>query len=164
MVMDVTPAGTVHVCMPPVKLKVAVNGVGTNTGVTTTVATTGALVTLVAVKLAILPVPLAARPMDGALFVQLNMVPGTVVVKLTAAVGVLLHTTWLAGWFTWPVGLTVIVNVIGVPTQETPLVYVGVTVMVAVTGAVPALVAVKAAILPAPAAARPIDGVLFTQL
>ena len=35
------------------------------------VATTGALVALVAVKDAILPVPLAASPMDGVLFVQL---------------------------------------------------------------------------------------------
>ena len=57
------------------------------------------------------------------------------------------------------------VNVIGVPTQATaPLVIVGVTVMVAVTGAAVALVAVKDAILPAPVAASPIDGVLFTQL
>ena len=42
-----------------------------NEGVTVTVATTGALVALVAVKLAILPVPQAARPMEGSLLVQL---------------------------------------------------------------------------------------------
>ena len=35
------------------------------------VAVTGALVALVAVKLAILPAPLAARPMEGVLLVQL---------------------------------------------------------------------------------------------
>ena len=40
-------------------------------GVTVTVATTGALVGLVALKLAILPVPLEARPMEAVLFVQL---------------------------------------------------------------------------------------------
>jgi len=80
-------------------------------------------------------------------------------------VTVLAHNTWLGTAFTEAVGLTVMVNVIGVPTQATaPLVIVGVTVMVAVTGAAVALVAVKDAILPAPVAASPIDGVLFTQL
>ena len=67
--------------------------------------------------------------------------------------------------FTFPVGLTVIVNVLDVPTQLTlPLVKVGVTVIVAVTGALVALVATKEAILPEPVAARPMDGVLLTQL
>jgi len=57
------------------------------------------------------------------------------------------------------------VNVLDVPTQLTlPFVNVGVTVMVAVTGALVLLVAMKEAILPAPLAASPIDGVLFTQL
>jgi hypothetical protein len=40
-------------------------------GVTVIVAVTAVLVKLVAVKEAMLPVPLAARPIDGALFVQL---------------------------------------------------------------------------------------------
>ena len=61
-------------------------------GVTITVATTGALVALVAVKLPILPLPLEARLMEGVLFVQLNVVPGNEPVKFTAAVDVLLHT------------------------------------------------------------------------
>ena len=39
-----------------------------------------------------------------------------------------------------------------------------VTTMVAVTGAVPAFVAVKAPMLPVPEAANPIDVVLFVQL
>jgi hypothetical protein len=57
------------------------------------------------------------------------------------------------------------VNVIAVPTQLTPaLLYVGVTVMVAITGAVVALVATNDPILPEPLAANPIEGVLFTQL
>ena len=57
------------------------------------------------------------------------------------------------------------VNVLDVPTQLTPaLVNVGVTIMVAVTGALVALVATKDAILPAPLAAKPIDGALFAQL
>ena len=62
-------------------------------GVTVTVATTGAVPVLMAVKLAILPLPLAARPMDGVLFVQLNVVPATEPVKVTGAVGAPLHTT-----------------------------------------------------------------------
>ena len=40
----------------------------------------------------------------------------------------------------------------------------GVTVIVAVTGAVPGLVALNDAILPVPLATNPIDGVLFVQL
>lgn len=71
-------------------------------------------------KLAILPVPDAAKPIDGVLFVQVNTVPATAPVKFTGAVGVLAHTAWLAGWFTVGVGLTVIVNVTGKLTQVTP--------------------------------------------
>ena len=58
-----------------------------------------------------------------------------------------------------------IVYVVGVPVQVAPpLVYFGVTVIVATTGAVPVLIAVKEAILPVPVAASPIDGVLLVQL
>jgi hypothetical protein len=64
-------------------------------GVTVMVATTGELPALVAVKLAMLPEPLAANPMDGALFVQLNTVPAGEPEKVTAEVDVPLHTTWL---------------------------------------------------------------------
>ena len=57
------------------------------------------------------------------------------------------------------------VNVRAVPTQLTPpFTNVGVTIMVAVTGDVPALAAVKAAIFPEPLAASPIDVLLFIQL
>lgn len=77
-------------------------------------------VALVAVKLAILPVPDAARPILVLLFVQLYTVPATAPVKLTAAVAVLLHTTWLDTAFTVGIGFTVIVNVIGVPVQVPP--------------------------------------------
>ena len=67
--------------------------------------------------------------------------------------------------FTVEVGFTVIVNDIGVPTQlAPPFVNVAVTVIVAVTGAAPPFVAVKAAMFPVPLAPRPIDVVLFTQL
>ena len=84
------------------------------------VATTGVLPALIAVKLAILPVPLAARPIDGALLVQLNTVPGTVLVKLTAAVAAPAHNAWSAGWLTSGVGLTVMVKLNGKLTQVMP--------------------------------------------
>ena len=86
------------------------------------------------------------------------------VVKVTSAVEVLLHTTWLVGGFTWAVGFTVIVNVLVKPVHEVPpLVKVGVTTMVAVTGVVPVFNAVKAAILPVPLDARPMLVVVFVQ-
>lgn len=67
--------------------------------------------------------------------------------------------------FTTGVGFTVMVNVMAVPVQLTPaLVYVGVTVMVAVTGALVVFVAVKPGIFPTPLVANPIDELLFTQL
>jgi hypothetical protein len=59
------------------------------------------------------------------------------------------------------VGFTVMVNVFEAPGQPFA---VGVTVMVAVTSAVPVFVAVKDAIFPVPLAARPILAVLFVQL
>lgn len=59
-----------------------------NTGVTVMLATTGALVVLVAVKLAILPVPDAASPMLVLLLVQLYTVPAAVPLKVIAAVAV----------------------------------------------------------------------------
>jgi hypothetical protein len=61
--------------------------------------------------------------------------------------------------------LTVIVKVFVVPLQFTaPPVNTGVTIMVAVTAVEPAFVAVKAAILPVPLAARPIDVLLLVQV
>ena len=77
----------------------------------------------IALKLAILPVPLAARPMLVVLFVQLYTVPGGLVtapVNTTAVVGAPLHTTWLATAFTVGIGLTVTVAVMAVPVHVTP--------------------------------------------
>ena len=122
-------------------------------GVTVIVAVIGAAVLLVAVKLGILPWPVAASPMAVLLLAQLNIVPATVPVKFTAAVLAPLHKVWLATAATFALGLTVIVNVIGSPAQ--PLA-VGVTVIVPLIAVVPALVAVKLGILPVPVAARPI--------
>ena len=61
-------------------------------GVTVIVPDICAAVPLVAVKLAILPVPPTARPMAVLLFVQVYTVPATEPVKLIAAVDDPLHT------------------------------------------------------------------------
>lgn len=91
--------------------------------------------------------------------------PATDPVKLTAAVADPLQTNWLAGWLTLAVGFTVMVNVLDGPLQLIPpLVKVGVTVMVAVTGVLPVLIAINDGIVLAPLAPRPMDGLLFVQL
>ena len=59
------------------------------------------------------------------------------------------------------VGLTVMVNVWAAPGQPAAD---GVTVIVAVTGALLVLIAVNAGIFPLPEAAKPIDVLLFVQL
>lgn len=57
-------------------------------------------------------------------------------------------------------GFTVIVKVVGVPGQ---VLIIGVTVIVAITGAFPVTAGLNAAISPVPDAARPIAGVSFVQ-
>lgn len=129
------------------------------------IAITGDKPVFTAINEAILPVPLAASPMDGALLVQVNesapVGPVVGLVKLIAAVGVPLHNIWLATGFTTGIGLTVMVNEIGVPVQPPPL---GVTVMVATKGPFVALVVTNGRISPVPDAARPIAVLLFVQL
>jgi hypothetical protein len=130
---------------------------------TVIVATAGVVPGFVAIKLGILPTPSGARPMLAPVCTQLyTIVPPVVgLLKLTAAVAVLLHTTWLVIGFTNGVGLTVMVKVIGVPGQPAA---VGVTVIVATSGPLVGLVAMNDGISPLPAGARPIAGVLFVQL
>jgi hypothetical protein len=77
-------------------------------GVTVMVAVTGTVVKLVAVKDGILPVPLAASPMDVVLFVQLYVYPGTELLKFTAAVLLPEQTVWLTTAFTSGVAYTLI--------------------------------------------------------
>ena len=61
-------------------------------------------------------------------------------------------------------GLTVMVNVLDSPGQVTlPFTYCGVTVIVATTGVVLALIAVKDVISPVPLAPNPIDVVLLVH-
>jgi hypothetical protein len=130
-------------------------------GVTVIVAVTGALVVLIAVNDGIFPLPLAASPIVGSLLVQLKPVLPTAPVKLMALVEEPLQTTWLAGSATLGVGLTVMVKLCAIPAQ--PLAE-GVTVIVAVTGALVKLIAVKDEIFPVPLAARPMVVLLFVQL
>ena len=91
--------------------------------------------------------------MVGVSLTQLYVVvpPVLDVVKLIDVELAPLHTTWLAGSLTCPVGFTVIVKVCAGPVQFTdPLLKVGVTVIVATTGDVPVLIAVNEAMLPVP--------------
>ena len=130
-------------------------------GVTVRVATTGEIPAFVAVKAEILPVPLAANPMEGVLLVHEKVVPTEELLKVIAFCSVVLQSTELLKVFTVASGLTVIVNVFAGPEQ--PLSE-GVTVIVAVKTVVPVLVRVKGFIFPVPAAINPIAVLLFVQL
>ena len=87
--------------------------------------------------------------------------PATKPVKFAAAVNVPLHTTWSATWVAVGVGLTVMEKVLVAPLHVFEA---GVTVMKAVTGILPAFVALNAAILPAPDDARPMLDAVLVQL
>ena len=87
-----------------------------------------------------------------------------VVEKLIAASVPPLQTVLFVTVLTLAEGFTSIVKVVAVPAQLVVFAKVGVTVIVAVTGAVPLFVAVNDGKLPVPDAANPIEGVLFVQL
>lgn len=124
------------------------------------VAVTGLLPVFTALNAGILLLPMAGKPIDGLLFVQVNTVPATFPVNTTGLVMALLHRTWLAGCTTEGVGLTLMVKLWGLPVQPVAL---GTTVMVAVTGTRLLLVAVKEGISPLPLPASPIDVLLLVQ-
>ncbi len=129
------------------------------------VATSGELPVFTAVKPAILPVPLAAKPMEALLLVQMKVVPATVPLKLMAATFSSAQTTLFVTLLMVGAGLTVNVNVMGVPVQVLPpLEYWGVTVMVATTGVDPLFLAEKEGMLPVPEAPSPMVVLLFVQL
>ena len=90
------------------------------------------------------------------------MPPVAGLLKVIALVDEPLHNTWLATVFTVAIGFTVMVKLIGTPVQ--PFVVVGVTVMVAVIAFVKLFAVVKDGILPLPLAAKPMEGLLFTQV
>ena len=92
-----------------------------------------------------LPVPFAARPIEGSLLDQayVTVPPVVGLLKLTEVDWPWQTTRSVIG-VTVAVGFTEMVKVRGVPAQVTPpLVKLGVTVMVAVTGAEPPLTAWK---------------------
>jgi hypothetical protein len=120
----------------------------------------GTVVVLVAVKLGILLVSLAAKPIVGSEFVQEKLPPIGVLTKIGGVTTALLHTVMFAGTVTVGVGFTVMVKLEGVPTQ--PLT-VGVTFIVAVIGAAVVLIAVNPSILPILLEANPIVGSEFVQ-
>jgi hypothetical protein len=128
------------------------------------IALTGAAPVLTAVKLAIVvPVPVAANPIEVALLVQLKAVPVVALVKEMAVVALPLHNTCSGTAATAGVGLTVMSKLIGLPVQVTPaFVNLGVTIMVAVMGLDVVFVAVKESV-PAPLAASPIDVLELVQ-
>jgi hypothetical protein len=87
-------------------------------GVTVMVAVMGVLPVLTAVKNGISPEPLAGKPIDGVLFVQLKVVPFNVCVNVTGLVVLPLHTTWFTGGTVISgEGFTVILNESGVVAQ-----------------------------------------------
>jgi len=142
---------------------VKVNGVPAHPfadGVTVIAAVTGDVPALLAVYAGIFPVPLVPKP---TLFDEVHekLVPVTGPLKLMAAPGVPLQCILLEILLTVEVGLTVIVNVDGVPAH--PLAA-GVIPMVAVIGELNAFVVVKEGISPAPFAARPILVLLFVHV
>ena len=78
-------------------------------GVTVTVDVTGLAATFVPVNDGVLPVPLAASPIEVMEFVHANVVPGVVLVKTPAAIFAPLQTVMFAGTTTTGVGLTVMI-------------------------------------------------------
>jgi hypothetical protein len=107
------------------------------------------------------PAPLPARPILVLLLVQVKVAPAGVLVKLAAATVAPEHTEVLAGTTADGLGLTVTVNVEGVPAQPAT---VGVTVMVEVMLVAPLLVVVNPGTLPVPLPAKPVLVLLLVQV
>jgi hypothetical protein len=105
-----------------------------------------------------LPEPVPARPIDVVLLLHAKVVPVVVLLNVNALWIVPLQSAWFPGTITLGVGFTVIVRFCDIPIHPFA---VGLTVIVAVIGAAVLFVAVKAAILPAPVPASPIDIVLL---
>ena len=130
-------------------------------GVTVIVAITGVIPVFVVAKLGILPLPDAARPIDGVSFVQSKVVPFKLLVKGIVPLAMPLHFTRLVIELTLGRGLTVILNVLDKPVQ---LLAAGVTVTVAITGVKPVLIAVNDGMELLPEAAIPMLVLFEDQL
>ncbi len=123
-------------------------------GVTVTVLTNGMVPWFVAAKAAMLPLPDAANPVCKLLLVQVYVVPATELAKATAVVFSPWQAVWLEMGLMSGEGFTVMVKELWVRYIAFA---VGVTVTVAVTGTLVALVPLKAAMFPFPDA-RQADG------
>ena len=85
------------------------------------VATTGALVVFKVVNEVILPLPDAASPIEVVLFVQLNVVPTIVPLKLISVVEVPTQFVWFAILSTVGIGFTVTVITFDIALHNTLL-------------------------------------------
>jgi len=120
----------------------------------------GAVPASVAVNEGTFPFPEAPSPIAVLLLVHENVVPGVVLVKFEAGTIAPLQTRILAGTTTSGAGFTVMVYVEGIPGH---VFAVGVTVIVAVMGVVPGLVAVNEGTFPFPLAPRPMAVLLLVH-
>ena len=129
-------------------------------GVTVIVEVIGEVPALFAVYVKIFPIPLVPKPtlVDE---VHEKLVPVTGPLKLIAVPAAPLQCILLVMLVTVADGLTVTVKVVGVPVHPFA---VGVTVIVAVMGAVVAFEAVNEGTFPEPFAASPIAVLLFVQV
>ncbi|MNF78357.1 hypothetical protein D3C84_605370 [compost metagenome] len=123
---------------------------------------------VVLVKLPLMfPLPLAPIPVTVPVLslVQLKIVPATFPESAIVVIALVEHIVCVNGIATvLGVGLTVIVKVFVDPVQSMPPLFsIGVTIIVAITGETPLLVAVKEGILPFPDAAKPIEELLLVQ-
>ena len=136
-----------------------------NVGVTTTVVVIGLVPVFTAVKPISLD-PVLVKPVVGSVLVHVYVeVPPVLIVEKGISTSSPSVTTISTVGFTCAVGFTVISNGVAGPVQLTPpFSNVGVTVIVAITGLVPVLMAVKAGISPVPDAANPIEVKSFVQL
>lgn len=125
----------------------------------------GTLPELVAVKLGIPKAgpPEAPKPINIFVFVQLKVVPATLLLKTTAVVASPAQSCSSVIDDNIGVGLTVMVKLWVLPTQDVGAGPVGIIVIVATTGTFDVLIAVNAAIFPEPEAANPILGSEFVQ-
>ena len=105
------------------------------------------------------PGPLAPTPIAVFVFVQVTVVPYTLLMK-PFVIGAPTQNVWLLTCTRTGVGLIAKSNPTGVPAQPFAL---GVTVKCALTWFVVVFTAVKAAMLPVPLAATPIEGVSFVH-
>ena len=131
------------------------------TGVTLIIEVSIEVPVLVTVKPATSPLPPEARLIEVLSLVQLKVVPVTPPLKLKVPVPAPLHNTRSAGTVTSGVGFTLTLNSLVGPAQPSAT---GVTLRVAVSMELPALVAVKPAISPLPLEARFMEVLSFVQL